>query len=230
MTTFALIPGADGRARYWHRVVPELTARGHRAVTMDLPEDPHAGLGAYAELVVGAVGSPPYPGGLVLVAQSLAGFFAPLVAELLPVDGIVLVNAMVPEPGETAGEWWDDTGQPAARRAFAVAQGRDPDAPFDLRTDFFHDVPEEITAEALAAPASGPSDALFADPWPLLSWPDVPTRFLQGREDRFFPLAFQRRVVRDRLGLAVEEIPGGHLPALSRPVELADRLCAPRTA
>ena len=52
----------------------------------------------------------------------------------------------------------------------------------------------------------------------------MPTRFLQGREDRFFPLEFQRRVVRERLGLDVEELPGGHLLALSRPEELVAAL------
>ena len=57
-------------------------------------------------------------------------------------------------------------------------------------------------------------------------WPDVPTRVLAGRDDRFFPAEFQRRIAADRLGLDVEEIPGGHLAALSRPAELADRLLA----
>ncbi|WP_429727778.1 alpha/beta fold hydrolase [Amycolatopsis thermalba] len=52
----------------------------------------------------------------------------------------------------------------------------------------------------------------------------MPTRFVQGRDDRFFPLEFQRRVVRERLGLELDEIPGGHLAALSRPRELADLL------
>lgn len=27
--TFVLVPGAGGQAWYWHRVVPELEARGH---------------------------------------------------------------------------------------------------------------------------------------------------------------------------------------------------------
>ncbi|MBN1096512.1 alpha/beta hydrolase [Blastococcus sp. TML/C7B] len=66
----------------------------------------------------------------------------------------------------------------------------------------------------------------FEDPWPLEHWPDVPTRVLAGRDDRFFPIGFQRRVARDRLGLPVDEVPGGHLVALSRPVELAERLVA----
>jgi len=59
---------------------------------------------------------------------------------------------------------------------------------------------------------------------PLPAWPDVPTRFLLCRDDRFFPAEFLRRVVRDRLGFTPDEIDGGHCVALSRPRELADRL------
>jgi pimeloyl-ACP methyl ester carboxylesterase len=48
---------------------------------------------------------------------------------------------------------------------------------------------------------------------------------LAGRDDRLFPLAFQRRLARERLGLeGVAEIDGGHLPMLARPRELAERL------
>jgi hypothetical protein len=58
----------------------------------------------------------------------------------------------------------------------------------------------------------------------------VPTRFLLCRGDRFFPAGFMRRVARERLGITADEMGGGHLPALSRPRELADRLEAYRTA
>jgi pimeloyl-ACP methyl ester carboxylesterase len=64
----------------------------------------------------------------------------------------------------------------------------------------------------------------FSQPWPLDRWPDVPTRVVAGRDDRLFPLEFQRRVAHERLGLDIDEIPGGHLAALSRPVKLADQL------
>jgi hypothetical protein len=47
-----------------------------------------------------------------------------------------------------------------------------------------------------------------------------------GKDDRFFPATFQARVARERLGKTVDEIPGGHLVALSRPRELVDRLLA----
>jgi hypothetical protein len=45
-----------------------------------------------------------------------------------------------------------------------------------------------------------------------------------GRDDRLFPLEFQRRVARERLGTDVDVVPGGHLVALSRPAELTERL------
>lgn len=52
----------------------------------------------------------------------------------------------------------------------------------------------------------------------------MPTRLLQGRDDRFFPAEFQRRLAQERLSITPEEMPGGHLLALSRPTELADHL------
>jgi pimeloyl-ACP methyl ester carboxylesterase len=226
MATYILVPGADGSAWYWHLVVPELRDRGHTVVAVDLPGDDSAGLDTFADAIVAAVrdGAPRPEAPVVLVAQSLGGFSAPLVCERARVDRIVLVNAMVPRPGETAGEWWGNTGQAAARSAYAEATGRGADAEFDPLTDFFHDVPPEVTEAAMAAPQAGPPTALFTQPWPLAAWPDLPTRFLQGRDDRFFPLDFQRRVVRERLGIEVEVIPGGHLAALSRPRELAAEL------
>ncbi len=192
-------------------------------VAVDLPQDNSAGLAEYTDAVVRAIGE--RRGDLVLVAQSLGGFTAPLVCERVPVDQLILVNAMTPRYGESAGQWWENTGQAAARSARAVRDGRGEHPEFDLRADFFHDVPAEVTEQALAAEVGGPSETLFTEPWPLASWPDVPTRFLQGREDRFFPIEFQRRIVAERLGLTVEETPGGHLSALSRPVELAELIC-----
>jgi pimeloyl-ACP methyl ester carboxylesterase len=220
MTTFLLVPGAGGQAWYWHRLVPELERRGHGAVAVDLPaDDETAGLAAYADTVVAAAGrrSP-----LVVVAQSLGGLTAPLVCARLPVELLVLVNAMIPLPGETGGEWWTATGQQDARAAYWAREGiaGDPD---DDAVLYFHDVPADVTAAALQQPFAQ-SGRPLADPWPLAAWPDVPTRVVAGREDRLFPADFQRRVAADRLGLAVDEVPGGHLAPLSRPVELADRL------
>jgi pimeloyl-ACP methyl ester carboxylesterase len=57
-----------------------------------------------------------------------------------------------------------------------------------------------------------------------VEWPAVPIRVLSGAGDRFFPLEFQQRVARDRLGLEPDVLPGGHLLGLSNPVGVADYL------
>jgi pimeloyl-ACP methyl ester carboxylesterase len=130
---------------------------------------------------------------------------------------------MIPLPGETGGDWWENTGQAEARRDKDRRDGRPEDAEFDVFTYFLHDMPAEVldTAEANARPQS---ETPFGQPWPLDAWPDVPTRVLVARDDRFFPAEFQHRVAKERLGIAADEIPGGHLAALSHPVELADQL------
>jgi pimeloyl-ACP methyl ester carboxylesterase len=68
------------------------------------------------------------------------------------------------------------------------------------------------------------SDTPFGKPWPLDAWPDVPTHVIAGSKDRLFPLDFMRRLSRERLNVEPHVIDTGHLPALARPKELADRL------
>jgi pimeloyl-ACP methyl ester carboxylesterase len=223
---FVLIPGADGRAWYWHRLVPILMERGHEAAAVDLPvTNPAAGLDDYTDAVMTAIGE--RDGNLVLVAQSLGGFIAPLVADRAPLAMMVLVNAMVPRPGETAGEWWSNTGHEKARAEHYAREGRVLPSEFDPVEAFFNDVPPAVFDQAMAMGEQAVRfDTLFSQLYPLDAWPKTPTRFLQARDDRFLPLEFQRQVVRERLGIEVDEMPGGHLVALSRPVELADRLDA----
>jgi pimeloyl-ACP methyl ester carboxylesterase len=227
MVTYVLIPGAGGQAGYWSRLVPELRARRAEAIAVGLPAaDDSAGLAEYADTVIGAIGDRARePGEIVLVAQSLGGFTAPLVCERVPVRLLVMLNAMVPLPGEAPGDWWANTGFQRAREEQAARAGRSfPDPSEDLYDAFFHDLPPALVAELMAAGEPEQSGTPMQKPWPLERWPDVPTRFLHGRDDRFFPLEFQRRVVGERLGMTVEEMPGGHLLALSQPVELANRL------
>jgi len=131
---------------------------------------------------------------------------------------------MIPKPGESAGEWWTNTSHDAAKRQQNRRDGRPADAPFDPLIDFFHDVPQLVIDEALAQGEPRQSDRVFASPCNFDSWPAVPTRVLIAHDDRFLPADLQRRVARERLGISADEMPGGHLVALSQPEELAARL------
>jgi pimeloyl-ACP methyl ester carboxylesterase len=222
LATYVLIHGAASDSWYWHRVIPLLRARGHDVVAPDLPsDDDSAGLSEYADAVVEAIGDRT---GLVLVAQSMAGFTAPLVCQRVPVDLLVMLAAMVPSPGESPGDWWVNTCYAEARRAQNLRDGRPADAPFDPMTDFFHDVPRKVVSAAFERGEREQSGTPFQKPWPLRAWPAVPTRFLLCRHDRFFPAEFMRRVVKERLGITPDEMDGGHLPALAHPRELVARL------
>ncbi|MCF6469824.1 alpha/beta hydrolase [Nonomuraea sp. MG754425] len=207
MATFALIHGGGGSAWDWHLLEPELRARGHAVVAVDLPvEDERAGLIDYADTVVEAVGD---RRDLVVVAHSWGGIVGPLVCARTPCELLVLVTAMIPVPGEPASAWWENTG-------FEQAE-------LDTIELFLHDVPADLAQECLSRGREH-ADGAMAEPWPLGAWPEVPTRFLLCRDDRFFTPEFMRRVVHDRLGVTPDEIDGGHTPMLARPKELADHL------
>ncbi|MEU4427158.1 alpha/beta hydrolase [Actinoplanes sp. NPDC024001] len=213
--TFVLVPGAGGNAWDWHLVGERLRAHGHEVIGVDLPAaDETAGLTRYAQVIAEAAAG---ARDVVLVAHSMGGLSAPLACDRLPVSALILVNAMIPAPGETGHQWGVATGHGAA-----VPELSDD---FDEDEFFYHDVPPHLAAQARANGRPETSTA-FDEPWPLGAWPDVPTRVIAGAADRFFPPDFQARVARDRLGLATETVPGGHFVALSRPDELTARLLA----
>jgi pimeloyl-ACP methyl ester carboxylesterase len=210
MATFVCLHGAGGWGSYWDLVATDLLAAGHDVIAPDLPCDQEVGLGAYRDAVLDAIGEP--PDDLVLVAQSLAGLVAPLVCDRVPVDLLVLVAAMVPNVDDAGGEWWKMTGHAEAFEAQGLLDDSE-------ETVFTHDVPPEVLA-AFPVPRDQTS-TLFEEPWPLDRWPDVPTRFLLCRDDRFFPADWLRGIVRGRLGIEPTEVPGGHCAFFARPTELA---------
>ena len=146
---------------------------------------------------------------IVLVAQSLAGFTAPLVCERLQVDLLVLLNAMIPLPGETGKDWWTNGQRRGAPRVPRVARHHR-DRRQDDRVVYFHDVPDAVVEEAFArgepqqsmTPMGQPS-AVDAGPMSRPASSPAATTPL--------PVEFQRRVSRQRLGIEADAIDGGHM-------------------
>jgi pimeloyl-ACP methyl ester carboxylesterase len=226
LATFALIPGGGGDPWEWHRLAPALDALGHDVIPVRLPaEDDTAGWSEYADAVVEAIADREE---VILVAASMGGFTAPIVCARRDIELLVMLNAMIPMPGETFNAWWSNTGSEPARREYHASIGLAPGDADDDAAIYYHDFPAEIRDKAMTRKWQDQSMTPLVEPWPLQAWPEVSTRVLAGRHDRMFPLEFQRRIVRQRLGLEVDEIDGGHMVAMSNPAELAGRLEAYR--
>jgi Alpha/beta hydrolase family len=95
--------------------------RGHEVLSPDLPaDDDSAELGEYTEAVVSVLGD---RADLIVVAQSLAAFLAPMLCERVDAR-LILVAPMIASPREAPGAWWTNTGQTTARRRQDEPEGR----------------------------------------------------------------------------------------------------------
>lgn len=223
MTTFVLIHAAATDSWYWHLLERELLAADCDVVAVDLPiDDDEKTLTDYADVVVAAIGGRE---DVVVVGHSFGGFTAPLVAERTSAALLVMLHAQIPSPGESPGDWWENSGYVQARREQDERDGQDAAGEPDPIEFMLHDTPRPLAEEAIRRERPQ-SSTPFERPWPLQAWPEVPTRVLLSSGDRFFPEEFMRRHARERLGIEAEVMPGDHCPMLGHPEELAARLLA----
>jgi pimeloyl-ACP methyl ester carboxylesterase len=225
-TTFVLIPGAGADPRVYGATIAALRDLGHDGIAPPLPlDDPDAGPSEHADAVIAALPDP-RPDPLVVVGQSLGAYTAAVLADRLAPRRLILLAPMIPKPDETAGDWWEDTGHAEAiadvTRRFGPPEDWGEEA---MAAVFYHDV-DAATLKAADEFEGRPAPGMFAEPLAVEHWPYEPTTVLAPRDDRLFPLEFQRRLTEERLGPEVEfaEMDGGHLPFLSRPRELAAHL------
>jgi len=225
MTTFGLIPGAFHGAWSWDAVVPELAARGHDAVAVDLPcDDPSADFARYVEVTRAALAS--IENDLVLVGHSLGAHTAVRAVDALPVRAIVFLCGVIPP---RAGE--DNGAEPEmeAPGAFEHLEVDEdgmmwfPD-PADAIAVFYHDCDAETAARA-AAKLRRRSRMPHRDLGVPLSPPPVPSVSIVCTDDRVAAAAWGRWAAHERLlDVPVIELPGSHSPFVSRPAVLTDAL------
>jgi pimeloyl-ACP methyl ester carboxylesterase len=227
VATFVLVHGAWHGSWCWERVVSELEGRGHRALTVDLPiADPAAGVDEYVQAVAGVLaeaGDKP-----VLVAHSLSGLIAPVVAHRYPVGRVIYLGAILPSPGESLLARLEPEGVLASDYFSGLEVGDDGAAPFppDLAGDvFFGDCTPEDSAWAVSH-LGRQAFTVAMTPCPVDAMPSVPTDYIVLQEDAALSPAWCRQAARDRLGVEPHELAGGHSPFITRPGELADMLVA----
>lgn len=211
--TFALVHGGAHGAWCWQHLMRELDRLGHRSVAMDLPcEDAGAGAAVYADVVLGAlepVGEPP-----VVVAHSLGGLTAPLVARRRETRGLILLSALLPVPGRSFRDQ-----QAEEEIMFPYAGGV-----AGLRDRFFQHC-DPADADWAMSRLRRQSVTPFEETTPLDAWPEVPVSYVLCTDDRAVRPDWSRTAARERLRTEPVELAGSdHSPFLSRPAELASVL------
>jgi len=222
VTTFVLVHGAWHGAWCWDRLVPELAARGHDAVTMDLPmDDPSATFDTYADIVVDCCAGCE---DVVLVGHSLGGMVLPLVSGRRPVRAQVFLCAVIPN---LHGRPWEGTPHMGSRN---YGNDRDEDGSQVFRSlaaataVFYADCTPEDAAWAYARLRPYRDRSLWDRAYPLTRWPTVRSAGITCADDIAIYADYQRVALRDRLHVEPVELPGHHSPFLSRPAALADAL------
>jgi pimeloyl-ACP methyl ester carboxylesterase len=227
MSTFALVHGSWHGSWCWDLITPLLQQAGHDVVAPDLPiEDKAASFDTYADVVCSALDE--YSDDVVLVAHSMGGQIAPLIATRRPVRHLVYLAALVPQiglslleqmteepnmvnPAQLTGLTFDTEKETAARDDVDIS-----------RQLFFADC-DDATAtaaiERLRPQAGYPSMVRTS----LTEHPKVRCSYIACTGDQMVSLEWARRIAKS-LGADLTELPGGHSPFLSRPEVLTDVL------
>lgn len=218
-----LIHGAFHGAWCWELLTPILEGLGHAVIAPDLPiSDRSAGASAYADAVLRSIVHD-LDRPLLVVAHSLSGLVAPIVATRRPVARLVFLAAILPIPGKSADEQRDAepwaTYIPSAVDVSRPREGVLQVGPETAKELFFHDVPSELADWAIGR-LQPQCEQVLSEMTPLTAWPEVPASYIVCRDDRSVDADWGRRAARARLRVEPVEIDGGHSPFLARPEEL----------
>ncbi|MEB3179039.1 MAG: alpha/beta fold hydrolase [Nostocaceae cyanobacterium] len=247
MSLFCLVHGANLGAWCWDLLIPELEARGHKAVAMDLPIDnPTATFSDFADAVMQAI--PAGEDDVILVGHSFAGAVIPLVANQRPVRRLVYLGALIPHPGMRGLDQFYDELDPDALKA--IGYEPPPSEKFeqfsdepdmynpaclrlkqqasenpDVAMEFcFHDCEPDVARWGISKLRYQASFAYLTEVFPLQALPDVESVYIVGTQDRIISPEWSRYAARKRLGVDAVELPAGHYPQISHPAQLAEIL------
>jgi pimeloyl-ACP methyl ester carboxylesterase len=218
----ALIHGCTQGPTGWEQVQEILSARGFDSIAVDLAPAQFDDAGAieFAHEVSRQIGGRER---VVLASTSCSGLLAPVVAELRPIERLVYVCAGLPDIGRSATAQVAEDG--VLRSDWAEV---DFDAS-DLTTAqqyMFHDCVDDRLDRALASVRLFHPLKVYDEITPLRAYPDAPSTYVLGVNDRIIDPEWARRAVRIRLGIEPIEIGTGHCPQNSQPELLAGILAA----
>jgi len=246
MSLFCLVHGAYLGAWCWERLIPELEARGHQVIAMDLPiDDPSASLSDYTDAVIQSLQG--VDDDVILVGHSLAGMIVPLVALQRPIHRLVFLAALLPQIGmsgldqfydEVAPNMLKEIGYEPPEASWFEQLGDEPDiynpAALTMKQasqdeavamEFcFHDCEPDVAHWAISKLRDMRSLSHLTEVTPLQTLPDVEYAYIVCTDDRIVSPTWSKYAALKRLGVDAIELPGGHYPQISHPIQLAEVL------
>lgn len=226
MASFLLIHGASHGAWCWDKLVPQLTARGHRATAIDLPGHGDDGtprnnvrMNDYVLRVLDHLAPD-----TILVGHSFGGFPITLAAARAPekLRALVYVCALIPRPGVAFTTF----------RAEAISQELSEAQTVDRIAGVTHAIPEKAGPVFYSDCSAKDRDWALArlTPQPIavmtepteFTPPDTARHYVRCTADRVIYPEFQRTTSQGWSD--VYDMDTGHSPFLSDPGGLADIL------
>ncbi|MEQ8857938.1 MAG: alpha/beta fold hydrolase [Pseudomonadales bacterium] len=234
MANFLLIHGAFHGAWCWHKVIPELRARGHRALAIDLPghgvdRTPTADVTLDGYVARVGEGLDALGESAVLVGHSMGGVVISQAAERFPerLAALVYVTAIALEGGESM---MDNPVKASPREFMAGFQPREDGVSIDfdqslMKDAFYADCSDAdiALAETCLVPQSG---AVMREPITCTAerWGSVRRAYITCADDRALTLDGQRGML-ERIGFdQIVAMAGSHSPFLAQPAALAAHL------
>jgi len=167
---------------------------------------------------------------VILVAHSIGGVLAPIVATLLPqrVVHIVFVGANIPPEGNSAISIF----RPSERFGIAVwlrlmawkISFMNKAVEKDMRKTLCNDMDEETIQQVLAGGKHPEPPALFYEPVSRLQMPSVPCTYIKLLQDQGILPPTKQDEMAANIGAQILTLNTGHIAMLSRPLELAKLL------
>jgi len=235
MKTFILIHGSWHSAWNWHKVVPLLEKRGHRAIAIDLP-----GMGrdktpiqdvkmkTTVEKICSLIDS--IDGKVILVGHSKNGIMISQVAEYRPgkIEKLVYLAAYLVPNGKCQKEYsvQDVDGLLKPYVTMFDELNAHTLQPEIYKEGLYADCDNDITELAKLLLSHEPVESAIT-PLQLTdeNFGSVPRIYIECTEDRAVTPFIQRKMYTETPCEKVYSLPTSHSPFFSRPGELTDILC-----
>ncbi len=234
MATFILIHGAWHGGWCWERVVPLLTAGGHKVLAPDLPgmeatprplgRDPLAEWADFAAELASSAEAP-----VILVGHSRGGLVISQAAERAPesIHRLVYLTAFLLQAGQSLG---DMAGRhPEVGPAAAIRPAADPsrlDIDRDQALPIFYNLTSEEDARGAAKRLAPEPAAALTTPLEITAerFGRVPRAYIEARHDQAISLEMQREMQAALPCDPVITLESDHSPFYSAAPALAEAL------